>query len=100
MASYPYDLQQYQLEQQQANHHGSTGRYNLRGAGADFGSAITKTVSDAMAKRRYDAIRNKMSMYGDKVGDIAEKGNRTLDQYSNYQPENYGSNYFEQAYIR
>jgi hypothetical protein len=100
MASYPYDLQQYQLEQQQANHLGATGRSNLRTAGADLGSSISKTVGDLMAKRRYDAIRNKMSMYGDKVGDIAEKGNKTLDQYSKYQPDYLGPTNFEQAYIR
>lgn len=100
LATYPYDLQQYQLEQQMAGHLGAQGNINLRNAATELGGGLAKTLSDMKAKRRYDAIRNLHDATGN--GDMAVKANQTLDGYSgyngNYRP-NYGLNQFEQAYI-
>jgi len=95
LATYPYDLQQYQLEQQMAGHLGAQGNINLRNSATELGGGLAKTLADMKAKRRYDAIRNLHDVTGH--GDMAVKANQTLDSYSGYQQPDYSQ--FEQAYI-
>lgn len=84
MASYPYDLQQYQLDQSAAAHLNQTGNENLRQSLTNLGTAVANPVAEMLAKRRYDRIRSKFDMYGQ--GDLAAKANRTLDENSGYRP--------------
>lgn len=97
LATYPYDLQQYQLEQQMAGHLGAQGNINLRNSAAELGGGLAKTLADMKAKRRYDSIRALHSTTGH--GDLAVKANQTLDDYSGHWRPNYDLNQFEQAYV-
>jgi len=82
IATYPYDLQQYQLEQQMGGHLQAQGNQNLRNALPSFAGGLADVYSKIRAKRRYDQIRNSMDMYGH--GDTALKAQQTLDDHSGY----------------
>lgn len=82
VATYPYDLQQYQLEQQMAGHLQGQGYQNLRNSLPNLGGGLADVYSKILAKRRYDQIRRSMDMYGH--GDTAMKAQQTLDNHSGY----------------
>lgn len=86
--SYPYDLNQYQTEQQTAARLGQVGRENLRNSAANFGQAIVGGVTNEAKERK---LRMLQSMIGDHASNAYDK----LHSY------NYGSSIppqVEQAY--
>lgn len=96
LATYPYDLQQHQLEQQMAGHLGAQGNINLRNSVAELGGGLAKTLADLKAQRRYDAIRNLHSATDH--GDLAVDATKKLDGYTGYVGDAPNPHNFEQAY--
>ncbi len=56
---YPYDLQQYGMEQAAAAELGSTGRQNLRNSLYNVAGQIAPTVADLYTERKYRDLQNK-----------------------------------------
>ena len=61
---YPYDLEQYQNEQQAAGHLGATGRSNLRGSLYNAGAQAASTIGNNYAQARYAKLRNQSTAAG------------------------------------
>ena len=86
MATYPYDLQQYQIDQQAAANLNRVGNENLRRSLSQFGTSVADPIAEMMAKRRYDRIRNGFSAYGDDIAKSAAATEMKLDKNVGYKP--------------
>jgi hypothetical protein len=95
---YPYDLQQYNTEQQAAAGLQSQGRTNLRNSLYNMGNLASNAYGRANARRKYDMLRNQMSMYGDRAADMAVKAQESLDGYTGNMTIDDTPQYWEQAY--
>lgn len=82
-ALYPYDLDQYNQDQQTAAALTSTGRRNLRNTAYNLAPQFGDFMANNRTRRKYDRLRSQMAMYGDDVADMVVKSNQKLDQYNN-----------------
>lgn len=80
---YPYELDQYNQDQQTAAALSSTGRRNLRNSMYNLAPQFGDSLASNRTRRKYDRLRSQMSMYGDDVADMVVKSNQKLDQYNN-----------------
>jgi hypothetical protein len=78
---YPYDLQQYQNEQEAAASLGATGRSNLRNSMFGVASQIPGAVGNQVSRNRYRNLYNQMSAYGDDVANSAVRAKEKLYGY-------------------
>jgi hypothetical protein len=78
---YPYDLQQYNADQQAAASLGSTGRENLRNSLYNFAGNLAPAIGKMYKERRYRNYRNQAQTAG-LDPDLVESVNRKLDAYS------------------
>jgi Arc/MetJ-type ribon-helix-helix transcriptional regulator len=80
---YGSDLDQYNQDQAAAASLGATGRSNLRDSLYNMAGQGANFIGRNASKRKYDRIRNQMSMYGDTAAEAAVKAEQNLDFYSN-----------------
>lgn len=108
-ALYPYDLNQYQNEQEAAAKLGSYGRENLRGSLYNTGNQAAGTFGNLYTQRRYDQLRNQNQLRNQAMAsgmslEDAEKyvigADKTLRNYlNNYRPNYNPQTMYEQSYI-
>lgn len=93
---YPYDLQQYGLEQQAAGDLGATGRQNLRNSLYNMSAQLAPTVADFYTQRKYRDLKNTASQaMGDELTDkYVIPAQEMLDKefIGNYRPQ---TNYYQ-----
>ena len=75
---YPYELQQYNKEQQAAGELGALGRSNLRNSLGNFGDAVGPTAAEMLTRRRYRNLRNKATqLYGSELANKMVQADQT-----------------------
>ena len=77
---YPYDLQQYQNEQNRIDRVGALGRYNLRGSLYNLGNQAAGFAGSEAARRRFERLRNRALIAGVDP-DIAEQADKNVRGY-------------------
>lgn len=75
---YPYDLQQYGLDQQAAAQLGSQGRSNLRNSLYNIGGQFSQFYGNSQARRNFNRLKSQMSVHGEDVADMAAKGESAI----------------------
>jgi hypothetical protein len=81
-ALYPYDLHQYNLEQEQIGALGSQGRSNLRNSLYNAAGSVAPAVANAVTNRKYADLRNRAQMmYGPDAADTMVSANKKMEDY-------------------
>lgn len=80
---YPYDLQQYNQDQQAIGALGQAGRTNLRTSLYGLGNQLPTIAGNRYARNKYKQWSDSMAAYGDDVAKMSERSAVELDKYSN-----------------
>jgi hypothetical protein len=96
---YPYDLQQYNLDQQAAGQLGAQGRMNLRNSYGNLGNIAANSIGNRTIQRKYKKLDSKqiqdkyrklydqIGMYSSDAADIAVKGAQYLEEQTGFDPD-------------
>lgn len=95
---YPYDLQQYNRDQDAAAALGSTGRMNLRDSLYNFAGNAANTYGRQYTRRKYDQLRNQ-AMASGLNPDLVTQSFKGVDDYAGRYKPLYGPEYYEQSFI-
>lgn len=94
---YPYDLRQYNLEQDAAARVGQAGRLNLRDSLYNVGSQFAGSIGNNVAQSRYNQLRNKASAAG-LPEDVVVGADQRLRGYLSGMTSDDTPNYWAQMY--
>lgn len=95
---YPYDLEQYQLEQQTAADTGAAGRQNLLTSTSALASFLPKGIAELATQKRYEDAYNNMIQYGQNNADLAGKTSNDIAGRFNNMTRIVDPEYLDQIY--